>query len=47
MTVEQLAKAAAEAIARGLVRRRQLDAAAAAAGPGVAARLGTAAAPVG
>ncbi len=45
--VEQVAKAAADAVARGLVRRRQLDIAAIAAGPGAAARLGTAAAPVG
>ena len=44
--VEQVAKAAADAIARGLVRRPRLDAAAAAAGPGVTARLGTVGAPV-
>ncbi len=43
---EQVAEAAADAVQRGLVRRPRLDAAAIAAGPGVAARLGTAAAPV-
>ncbi len=44
---EQVAKAAADAVSRGLVRRPRLDAAAIAAGPGVIARLGTAVAPVG
>ena len=44
---EQVAKAAADAVSRGLVRRPRLVAAAIAAGPGVAARLGTVTAPVG
>ena len=39
--------AAADAVSRGLVRRPRLVAAAIAADPGVAARLGTVAAPVG